>query len=82
MALRTFVSMTVREDALDQARRTLWTLVTDTMSPAEFTSYNKPDAPTVVVVSVPGDAREEVAERLASLTSLPYEIEVQEATSH
>ncbi|MCM2420219.1 hypothetical protein [Streptomyces sp. RKAG293] len=78
MALRTIVSMTVRNDVLDEARQALWALVTGPFGPVEVYRSNHPDDITTVVTSLPGDVREAVAEQLSALTTLPYEIEVRE----
>lgn len=78
MAVRTVVSMTVRNDVLDEARRALWSLVTGPFGPVEVYRSTAPDATTTVVTSLDGDVQEAVAEQLASLTTLPYEIELRE----
>ncbi|POG43195.1 hypothetical protein BV881_33255 [Streptomyces sp. ZL-24] len=78
MAIRTVVSMTVRNDVLDEARHALWSLVTGPFGPVEVCRSTAPDATTTVVTSLKGDVQESVAERLATLTALPYEIDLRE----
>ncbi|MGA5643299.1 hypothetical protein ACPCTN_31735 [Streptomyces cinereoruber] len=68
--------MTVRNDVLAEARDALWSLVTGPFGPVEVYRSTAPDATTTVVTSLDGDVRETVAEQLASLTALPYEIEL------
>jgi hypothetical protein len=78
MAVRTVVSMTVRNDVLDEARHALWSLVTGPFGAVEVYHSTAPDATTTVVTSLEGDVQEAVAEQLATLTTLPYEIELRE----
>lgn len=76
MAARTFVSMTVRNDRLEEGRQALWTLVTGPFGPVEVYRSNAPDAFTTIVTSLPGDVRDEVKEQLDSITDLEYEVEL------
>ncbi|WP_158706433.1 MULTISPECIES: hypothetical protein [Streptomyces] len=70
--------MTVRNDVLEEARSALWSLVTGPFGPVEVYRSTAPDAHTTVVTSLAGDVREAVAEQLAALTALPYEVELRE----
>lgn len=78
MGIRTVVSMTVRNDVLEEARLALWSLVTGPVGPVEVYRSTAPDATTTVVTSLPGDARESVEEQLKPLTALPYHVELVE----
>ena len=73
MPLRTVVSMTVRNDELDEARQLL-----GPFGPVEVCRSNAPDATTEVVASLSGDVREWVEERLNELTDRPYRVVVVE----
>lgn len=78
MTVRTFVSMTVRNDRLEEGRQALWTLVTGPLGPVEVYRSDAPDAFTTIVTSLPGDVRDEVKERLDSITDLEYEAELRD----
>ncbi|MFJ3861650.1 hypothetical protein ACIPRL_36195 [Streptomyces sp. NPDC090085] len=70
--------MTVRNDVLDEARQALWSLVTGPFGPVEVCRSTAPDATTTVVTSLVGDVQGAVEEQLATLTTLPYEVELRE----
>ncbi|MEV0982353.1 hypothetical protein [Streptomyces sp. NPDC049915] len=76
MGLRTVVSIAAWNDALEEARQALWSLVTGPFGLVEVSRSSAPDATTTVVASLPGDVRGEVEERLSGLTALPYVVEL------
>ncbi|MFH8715162.1 hypothetical protein [Streptomyces zaomyceticus] len=76
MALRTVVRMTVRNEDLDEAHNALVSL--NGPGVAEVTRNPGAGGTTAVTTRLPGDAREHVAEKLAKLTSLPYDVEIVE----
>ncbi|MFI8932448.1 hypothetical protein ACIG3E_32890 [Streptomyces sp. NPDC053474] len=78
MAQRTFVAITVDSADLEQARAAFATLTNAPFEPIEVTSKEPPGKTTRVSMSLPGDVREDVEERLAAVTSLPYEVEVRD----
>ncbi|MFF0486828.1 hypothetical protein [Streptomyces sp. NPDC004435] len=77
-SLQTVVRMTVGGETLDEARRVLRSLDARSHGPIEITEVYRSDAVTKVYRTLDGDVREAIAEQLASLTALPYEIEVME----
>ncbi|MGA4960268.1 hypothetical protein [Streptomyces lavendulocolor] len=74
--VRTVVSMQVQEPDLDRAWDALSALETG-FSGRMLTERPGGDGPLYLRVAVPGDARDEVARRLADL-DLPYKAELEE----
>lgn len=78
MALTTVVSMTVSDDALNEARRALRSLAGSAIGPVESSipRADGPGARTKMVLSLAGDVREQVDEQLAAVPVLAYEVKV------
>jgi hypothetical protein len=76
VASRTYVSMSVQADALDEARRALWSLVVGSPGPVEVYGSQAPDGATDLVVSLRDDVQQRVEEQLAETTALSFEVEV------
>ncbi|MCX5231378.1 hypothetical protein ABZY16_25110 [Streptomyces sp. NPDC006553] len=78
MALTTVVSMTVSDNALDEARRALSGLAGSAIGPVEspIPQAGRPGARTKLVLSLAGDVREQVDEQLAAVPVLAYEVKV------
>ncbi|MFJ2938250.1 hypothetical protein ACIO8G_36525 [Streptomyces sp. NPDC087219] len=78
MALTTVVSMTVSDNALDEAREALRGLADSSNGPVEspIPRADGPGTRTQLVLSLAGDVREQVDEQLAAVPVLAYEVKV------
>ncbi|QGZ52567.1 hypothetical protein GPZ77_33470 [Streptomyces sp. QHH-9511] len=76
--LTTVVTMTVSDDALEEARNALRSLTDSGRGPME-TSVPRGDGPrarTKMVLSLAGDVRQQVDEQLAAVPVLAYDVTV------
>ncbi|MEU6373952.1 hypothetical protein [Streptomyces sp. NPDC046909] len=78
MAVRTWVSMSVRRDRLDEARLLLGSLDPGPLGPVEIYTPDAPDALRAVSVSLPGDVREAVEQHLRGRTDLEFQTELRD----
>ncbi|MEU7038243.1 hypothetical protein ABZ958_31850 [Streptomyces sp. NPDC046237] len=82
MALKTVVTMTVSDAALEKAHRAMQPLVNGQFGPVE-TSTSRADGPTArtkLQLSLAGDVRDQVEEQLAAVPVLAYDVEVREGS--
>ncbi|MEU7011240.1 hypothetical protein [Streptomyces sp. NPDC046332] len=81
MALKTVVTMTVSDAALEEAHRAMQPLVNGRFGPVETSTSRADDGPkarTKLQLSLAGDVRDQVEEQLAAVPVLAYDVEVRE----
>lgn len=74
MAPTTAVSIVVGVEDNEEARRALWSLVTDHRAPFGPLQVWRSEDQTTITVHLPGDVRTDVQAQLANLSALDYTV--------